>query len=235
MGFPRKKPQALSMSAPGRSLSPAKARFAEAQRAFGGGAASSSSASKKARFEGGGGGASAAAAASSAPQSDEEEEGEGSIYVTDEEEEEGDAAPSARGRRRGLLQGRRKATPAEVLSKKTGLYAAAMSAKTTAEKETKKARKAVEDFVQQNTGFVADTIESARTTLEDLKEDEQVMLLNGLAKGLDVSLFWRNACARGAHFFTSTPNPLPPHTRARADVADLQARRCQDCALRRDD
>ena len=223
------------MSAPGRSLSPAKARFAEAQRAFGGGAASSSSASKKARFEGGGGGASAAAAASSAPQSDEEEEGEGSIYVTDEEEEEGDAAPSARGRRRGLLQGRRKATPAEVLSKKTGLYAAAMSAKTTAEKETKKARKAVEDFVQQNTGFVADTIESARSTLEDLKEDEQVMLLNSLAKGLDVSLFWRNACARGAHFFTSTPNPLPPHTRARADVADLQARRCQDCALRRDD
>ena len=223
------------MSAPGRSLSPAKARFAEAQRAFGGGAASSSSASKKARFEGGGGGASAAAAASSAPQSDEEEEGEGSIYVTDEEEEEGDAAPSARGRRRGLLQGRRKATPAEVLSKKTGLYAAAMSAKTTAEKETKKARKAVEDFVQQNTGFVADTIESARTTLEDLKEDEQVTLLNGLAKGLDVSLFWRNACAPRAHFFTSTPNPLPPHTRARADVANLQARRCQDCALRRDD
>ena len=73
-----------------------------------------------------------------------------------------------------------------MLSKKTGLYAAAMSAKTTAEKETKKARKAVEDFVQQNTGFVADTIESARTTLEDLKEDEQVALLNSLAKGIDV-------------------------------------------------
>ena len=45
---------------------------------------------------------------------------------------------------------------------------------------------AVEDFVQQNTGFVADTIESARSTIEDLKEDEQVTLLNGLAKGIDV-------------------------------------------------
>ena len=60
MGFPRKKPQALSMSAPGRSLSPAKrwaaeraayqqpvsgGGAAEAQRVCGGGAASSSSAS----------------------------------------------------------------------------------------------------------------------------------------------------------------------------------------------
>lgn len=192
------------MSLSGRSQSPAKRAFADPLRSSGGGAAASFSGSKKARYEG-----------------EDEGEGEGaaSVYETDDDddEEEGGAPPSSKDRRvrRALLAGRRKATPAEILAKKTQAYAAAMSARTTAHKDTNKARKAVEDFVQQNTGFVADAMESARSTLEDLKEEEQVTLLNSLSKGLDVRLFWRNACARGAHFFTSTPNPPPAtHTRA---------------------
>lgn len=65
--------------------------------------------------------------------------------------------------------------------------AAALASKTAAEKDAKKARKALEDFVTQNPGFVADNIESARSTIEDIEEPQkQVEMLNALAKSIDV-------------------------------------------------
>jgi hypothetical protein len=146
---------------------------------------------KKARFEGGGGGgggasSSAAALSAPAPLAAESDEDGGSEYVSaSEEEEEGGVSGK---RRHALLAGRRKATPEEILAKKTALYAAAMAAKTTAEKDSKKSRKAVEDYVAQNKGFVEDTVEAARSTLEDVEDiSEQVTMLNSLAKSIDVS------------------------------------------------